>query len=1288
MFRNLKSEISNRKLVGRRPGAPGRAACPTLLAACCFIAALLAGTLGEVSAQDAQWIWTPDHKKDAVPQGSCHFRKSFVLGGTPESGQITIAADDTYELFVNGRRVAEGEVPRRLDKHDVSEYLTKGRNLIAVKVTNRTGPTAALAARVSVKERGNDWASHSSDGSWKCSVRPLPLWHVPVYNDTRWGASQALGPLGATAPWDRRPEVAAQEQQNHERFTISPSFNVQKVVDHEAAGSLIAMSFNEFGQIIASREKGPLLLITDSNKDKIPDQVKTYCDKVKNCQGILALNGEVFVTADGPEGAALYKLKDRDRDGKLEEAKAILKFKGEMGEHGIHGLTLGPDGMIYVMVGNHTSPERDYDAASPFRDAYEGDLVVPRYEDPGGHAVGVKAPGGVILRTDAEGNALQLVAGGLRNAYDLVFNREGELFAHDSDMEADEATPWYSPTQVFHVTPGAEFGWRSGWSRFPEYFVDNVTGILDSGRGSPTGATVYDHHMFPARFHQALFLADWSEGRILAVSLKRSGATYTASSEVFLQGEPLNVTDLEVGPDGCLYFITGGRGTNGGLYRICWKGTVPDAEKNLGEGISAAIRQPQLGSAWARQNVAGIKEQLGARWDKSLAGIAQNAANPPHYRTRALDLMQLLGPVPTSELLIALAKDKSEQVRGKAADLMGLHPADETRGALVKLLDDADRNVRRKSLEAFARAEQEAPVEKIFKSLASDDRAEAWAARRLLERMRLDRWREAALAAKEQRVFIQGALALMIAQPSGENAEAVLTRARAMMGEFISDRNFVDLLRIMQVALLRGEIVPDRATELRDLLAEEYPSGDALINRELVRLLVYLQCGETTDRYLAFLKSDAPPIEKLHLALHLRFLKEGWKEGQKLELLKFYENAQKQKGGSSYPHYVVNVTRDFGKTLSEEESRQVLAKGAEWPNAALGALYKVPAQIDADTLTALKDLDRKLAGRTGDTVHRLKVGIVAVLARSADEDSFAYLRDIWENDPERRGAVAMGLAQSPEGENWRYLIKSLPVLEGKAGQEVLAKLRTVEQAPEEAEHYRQVILRGLVLKDQGAQQAIELLEFWTGEKRQPEGDGWEKKLAAWQAWFAETYPDKPEAVLPTPPTDNKWQLAELLQYLNGEEGAKGKADLGAAVYQKAQCNKCHRFGDSGEPLGPDLTSVSKRFTKREILEAILFPSHVISDQYASKTLITKGGLKYTGIVSTGGAGETIVLQENAKKLVLDTDEIESMAPSKISSMPAGLLNPLTQQEIADLFAYLGATPKEVASRPKVIAAPK
>jgi glucose/arabinose dehydrogenase len=86
---------------------------------------------------------------------------------------------------------------------------------------------------------------------------------------------------------------------------------------------------------------------------------------------------------------------------------------------------------------------------------------------------------------------------------------------------------------------------------------------------------VYNHLAFPQRFHNSLFLGDWSEGRILNVSLREAGGTYTTKTEVFLQSRPLNVTDMAVGPDGGLYFCTGGRGTAGGIFRITWLGETP-----------------------------------------------------------------------------------------------------------------------------------------------------------------------------------------------------------------------------------------------------------------------------------------------------------------------------------------------------------------------------------------------------------------------------------------------------------------------------------------------------------------------------------------------------------------------------------------------------------------------------------------------------------------------------------------------------------------------------------------
>ncbi|MFO0816612.1 MAG: HEAT repeat domain-containing protein [Pirellulales bacterium] len=1250
------------------------------------LAAFLSSLAGPsfLNAQEAHWIWCADHEPGRVPTSACHFRKAVTVRAV-EAATLAIAADDSFEVRINGRSIGSGTGYRRLTEFDIAKYLSRGRNVIAVRVMNTSGPTAGMVARLQVKEQGANWQSHSTDSSWKTSLSPLPLWDTSLYNDTRWPAARVLGRFGETVPWDRKQDVAPTETHRNERFRIGDEFAVQRLLDDDQTGSLIAMAFNEFGHVIASKEGGPLLLFTDTNRDQVVDKSRVYCDLVKSCQGILPLNGEVFVTAEGPEGVGLYRLADKNRDGKLEDCKLVIKFRGDMGEHGPHAVTLGPDGLLYVLLGNLCSYDGDYDVHSPYRNGYEGDLL-PRYEDPGGHAVGVKAPGGTVIRTDVEGSVVQVFAGGLRNAYDMVFNREGELFLHDSDMETDEGTPWYRSTQLFHIVAGGDYGWRSGWSRWPEHAVDSLPSLLDTGRGSPTGCTVYNHFAFPQRYHNSLFLADWTRGRVLNVRLKKTGGSYSATSEVFLEGSPLNVTDLEVGPDGALYFVTGGRGTNGGLYRVTWKGRIPAELSNLGEGVSIAVRHPQTQSAWARQRLAKLKAEMGETWERQLYGVAGSAANPPEYRTRALDLLQLFGTPPETALLESLSADKNDQVRTKVAELLGLQTGAETRDLLVSLLRDSDATVRRKAAESLARGETRVGLEQIRPVLASEDRFEAWSARRLLELQPTEQWRDSVLASPNPRVLIQGSLALMIAEPEARNGLDVVERIGKACSKFVNDRDFTDMLRAIRVAIHRGKLAPTDLDDAKEWLTNEFPSGDNNMNQELLPILVYLQADKITDRYVEFLKSKAPAPVRFQAAMQLRFLESGWKEEQKWDLIDALEKVARAESSGNMPVYARNAVRDFARGLSDDESSYVMERAVKWPNAAVGAVFKLPAQLSEEQLTTLRTIDRKLSEKGEESGKPLQVAIIALLARSGDAESFEYLREIWRRDPDRRQSVAMGLAQQPDGENWSYLVRSLPFLEGNAAIEVLEKLRLVDQAPEDPEYYRHVILRGLLLKDQGADRAIALLQHWVQESVSSSGDPWDKGIAAWQEWYKTQYPDRPEAVLPQADGESKWQLDELLEYLSVGDGArKGSAARGATVFTKAQCSKCHSFGGKGERIGPDLTTVSKRFVKKEILESILFPSHVISDQYAAKTVITSEGRKYTGIIAPGAEGEKIVLQANGQKVTLKEADIDELVPSKQSAMPAGLLNEFSQQDIADLFAYLLSSPQDsLAKRPSEI----
>jgi len=1052
---------------------------------------------------------------------------------------------------------------------------------------------------------------------------------------------------------------------------IVPEFQVQHVLGHDQTGSLIAMAFNEFGQIIAARESGPLLLIDDSDGDQVPDRVRVYCDLVKNCQGILPLNGDVYAVGEGPAGTGLYRLRDLDRDRKLEDVRPLVRFEVKAAEHGPHGLVLGPDGMIYVMVGNHAQMKAPADASSPYRHSYEGDLPQPRYEDPGGHALGIRAPGGTIIRTDVEGKRVEVFAGGLRNPYDMAFHRDGELFTHDADMEADEGTSWYRPTRIHHVVAGAEFGWRSGWAKWPEYYLDSLPAIAHTGRSSPTGMVIYQHHMFPARYHDAMFSCDWAQGRIFAVRLRAEGSGYTADSHVFLEGQPLSVTDIDVGPDGGLYFTTGGRGTAGNLYRAVWLGSVPPEVRQLGSGIEAALRQPQLDSAWGRQQVAAVRQRLGQDWTPELVRAARERARSDQQRAQAVNLMQLLGPPADSQLLLELSRDPQASIRALAAYHMGLVVDPRLAERLRALIQDNDPLVRRRACEALARTGQTLPLEELQPLLTSDDRFLAWAARRLLEQSPPESWRHAVLETGDQRLFVEGATALLVVAPDRIMAQQVIDRTLHFMSGYVNDRDFVDMLRVQQLALHRGQLAPENQSRLRDELAEEYPAGHPAINRELVRLLTYLQASALIDRFLEQLETDLPDMEKLHLAGHLGFLRDGWTTEQKLRMLAYLERPLG--GGRGRTAYAQNFARQFASTLTPEQFESVLARADELPGAALAALYQLPKDPNAERITQLIELDRRLDLNTSITIRRLKIGIAAVLARSGDSAALAHLREAYDAEPERRVEIALGLLEHPGGENWPYLVRSLPILEGAAARDVLRKLKSIDRVADDPEALRQVILLGLKLKDEGGDDAVGLLEKWAGFSPS-EGDvAWDSALAAWQKWFVEKYPDAPEPQLA--PTASRWDLAGLMQLLNDPEGQPGSAERGGAVFEKAQCAKCHRLGDLGESLGPDLSGITGRFMRKEIIEAILQPSLVVSEQYRAQQVQTRSGRTFTGIVVHQDARVLVLLQEDGNKVHLPQNEVDVATTSKVSIMPSGLLDPLTLEEIRDLLAFLTSDPE-------------
>jgi putative heme-binding domain-containing protein len=1236
----------------------------------------------------ANWIWSPAYPKDDVPVGDCYFRKTFNINQA-EIGQVHIACDNQYELYVNGRLVGRGNDWRKMDVHDVNKLLVHGTNVVAIKATNTDAGPAGLVARVVVKERGGTFESFSTDGTWRTSVKAQADWAQAKARDSDWLPAKVYGPLGSVLPWGDEIVIADEGS----RFVIDPEFVVERLVTDQQAGSLIAMTFNANGDILVSREGGGLELIRDKDKNGTFESVEQFCTEIKNCQGILSLGNRVYAIGDGAEGGALYQITDSNGDGHGDSVKALIKFRGQLGEHGPHKVHLGPDGLLYLLSGNFAQIAAPLDPHSPYANPYEGDLAQPRYEDPQGFAAGITAPGGTILRTDTKGSFVEMFAGGLRNSYDFAFNNDGEIFTADSDMEWDIGAPWYRPTRLVHATAGGEFGWRSGWAPWPAYYIDGLPPTADTGPGSPTGVAYYDHTAFPARLQNSLFVGDWALGKINAIKLERDGASYKAKVTTFLKGRPLNVTALEVGPDGALYFATGGRGTDGGVYRVRWTGSASPQSIRFGQGIQQALDQPQLDSDWARARVAKVKINLGDRWQTELERILTDTRNTAKDRLKALDLLTYFGPTPSADLLMELAHDRDPMMRLRAVRLIGTRNDTEFSKPLESLLSDDDPSVRRAACEAIAHRGTGARVTSLVKLLADPDRFVGFAARRVLEKMPAGQWQEQIVATRTPRPFLRGATALLAARPSTETAHRILARCDAMMHGDVSDPgqkpgmlsndNYLDLLRVAQLALNRGKISPADVPTFAQALMRDYPTRDASMNREMVKLLAYLQPPGAAHVLAHQLETNIPEVEKLQVAAYAPRITSGWQTQDKLIMLRYVEHARGMEGGHSLAGYIEYIARDFFATLTLDERKQLIAVGEKYPTSTLSILAKLPENPGAEVLDEIRALDKRLDGLPGEPVARLRVGIVAVLGGSGEEKSLAYLRKLYVRQPERRAPIAMGLTQHPDGDNWPILVDSLRTVEGDAAREILTALARVDRQPDKSEPYRNAILLGLRLQPNGGELAARLLEKWIGRKPYKTDAPVAEQLAAWQAWYASTFPNERPAELPKDSHQNKWSFEELLSYLDSADGKSGSATRGAQVFHDAQCINCHRFNTRGERIGPDLTAVAQRFTRKEILESIIFPNQVVSDQYASKTILANGKT-YTGIAVRNPDSSMTVLQSDGQKVELAASDIEEVKSSKLSAMPEGLANRLTLEQIADLFAFLMNAPEpNVAARKAV-----
>jgi hypothetical protein len=350
--------------------------------------------------------------------------------------------------------------------------------------------------------------------------------------------------------------------------------------------------------------------------------------------------------------------------------------------------------------------------------------------------------GGMLRRWNRGTGRLEVMGSGLGEAEDFAVHLEGDVFG-----------------RALQVAAGGEYG----------------GGLLETlpGGGRAGGVDFYQSNGYPETYRGALFAV--AGGQVVVEKPVRCGGGWCLAAEKeFVRGE--GVTDVEVGPDGKVWF------TAGGLYRVAYRPGLAQ-QMYAGAGPAAAVvRQGQPLSSWGHAALLAAKARMGeGAWKQLLWGLALDRSGEAEDRVSALLILDRTGPRATAELLRPLAQDPSGRVRAAAVLVASFHSSGRAKAIVAGGLNDTDAFVRRRALEGLVRMglseatyESFAPAGVVYEGLNERDRAVRWAARVAVERYPRATWAELALRERSATAAPEGFLALTRTAKTEAELDAVL----------------------------------------------------------------------------------------------------------------------------------------------------------------------------------------------------------------------------------------------------------------------------------------------------------------------------------------------------------------------------------------------------------------------------------------------------------------------------------------------------------------------------------
>ena len=1073
-------------------------------------------------------------------------------------------------------------------------------------------------------------------------------------------------------------------------FRAPEGFRVELFAGDGLAHDIYCMTLDVMGRpVVASRDYIKTLI--DEDGDGVADQAVPFTSWPPGSpHGLLADGHDLLVST----GTGLYRLVDADADGLADGPPERLAISYGGGEHSSNGIVKGPDGWFWWIHGNDAGVGAEHirSSQSPVRTVNCG----------------------AVVRIAPDNSRSEVFAHGFRNPYDLAFGVYGHVFTYDADGERVQHLPWYSPTRVFDIAQGMHHGWvlkkwKHAWNQ-AESNCDNVERLAEVGRGSPTGVVVYRHLQFPERYRGGLLAMCWSKGRIYHLPMHRRGSTFDAELEVFVETRGhvgFAPVDLDVGPQGDLFVAIGGRGTRGSVFRVIYaaekssKTPVSESQKRS-VPILDVLRADQPFAAWSRARWVPQAKKLGRAPFES---FALDAAQPTLERIRAIEILVELFEGVTHEVAAKLVKDDDYEVAARALWAVSCSPSPAGFRLAMAATRHADPRVLRAAWEALAGSripDVSGASPDGFGGLAHPDR----------------RVRAATVMAMRGAAIGGPWGAADSPLQLGERADPRSKDPRSLVGwlrvtaparsEFAGKPGWFDVAidafdatqdPVTRLAVLRmivrglGDVALvqespqvtdgyqaafadslDVSTRKRMVaaFAKAFPSGNSDVDREIARTIAMLEVDATAvlERMGDLWRSDSDVVDDIHYLLAA---------GR----IRGVPSAKFSRSAASAFASLHRKMRDGGREASRfwptriveayEQLRQSV-EGLDSHLVADLAFGDVEHTVFAAALMdkeALQHANDKLLARATETA-RWSSELVRHLGKSDAANVVEALRGLWE-DASLRDAVSLVLAAKALPADYGRLVEALGAVRGdvvRAAARALARFEQKLDASQLAEVMKALRRFCSHPREKSTRAALtELLTYSSGVrhtvKEREDGSGAHGVYAPWFSWFANSYPDQAMTLS----REDSDTVEELLSRLSGDVLDRGDSERGKVIFQRRGCEGCHR---GTRRLGPDLKGVGSRFSTRDLLVAIVDPDRDISPAYVATQVVTRDGSVHRGLMVYQSPAATLMQTTADSTVRFAAKDVLQIGKSSESFMPKGLLDGLSDVEVADLLAYLKA----------------